>query len=245
MHLLIKLHLITLLAALLLAQAGYSDTAEKLDVILGNNGSVVKGKIIERIEGKRITVLMQNGQKISIPFSKIAEITTSDADYEKRHTEILDSLKQHRPTELSVDGKFIHIQIAYKSGKNSTAVGLSGMLGILTNQSFTLGTGIGWDKHSDGSFLPIVSEIDYYIPVGKWMPYLQLHGGYSLGWLKGLRSADYGGFRWGTGVGLQKEVNEKVSLTAQVGYEHQSVGKITPYRPSRIEWLSASVGIKF
>ena len=245
MHFMRKLHVIAILATILMAQGVDGVETEKMDVILGKNGTAVKGKIIERIEGKRITVVMSNGQRIDIPFSKISEITTSDTDYEKRHLEILDSLNASRRPELSIVDKFVHLQFNFRYGEKSTAIGLFGMVGMLTNKDFSIGLGVGWDKHSDGTLLPILNEVDYFIPIGEWMPYLHLHAGYSIGWLKGVRGADHGGFRWGTGIGFQRAVAKQLSLTAQIGYEHQSVGGYTEQLGLYPDWMSAWVGLKF
>ena len=223
----------------------FGETSTTTDVVLLKNGGVIKGKIIERIEGKQVTVETQDGERLQIPFKRIAEITTSDADYESRHTLILDSLRQTNSAPLAFTGTYYHARFAVNVSGDLTTYGVSGVVGIMTNKNFSIGPGIGWDQHKYGSLLPIYSEICYYIPSEGMTPFIYARGGFSIGWLKDLVGANFGGARWGFGLGLQRKVGTQHLLTAQAGYEKQSLTHATYRFGGYPEWISASIGLKF
>jgi hypothetical protein len=245
MPLMRKLSLFFICAVILVVQSGFGAEAEKVDVILGTNGSVVKGKIIERIDGKKITVVMSNGQRVEIPFSKISEITTSDTDYEKRHREILDSLNANRKPALKITDQIFHVELNIGGDDTSNSVSLTGVGGVMTSTGFSIGLGTGWDQHDNNRFLPIFGEIGYYLTGRKWTPYMNLQAGYSVGWLRGLRKSDYGGVRWGIGIGLQRAIKDQLALTILFSYNQQAAGHYSDISVPYFKWISGSLGLRF
>ncbi len=229
---------------LLAATVSFSAEIAVNDVVLLNNGAVVKGTIIKREEGKKIIVRMLDGKEISIPFKKISQITTSDANYEEAHQQIIDSVQQHRGTALSVIETNLHVRFNMRTGKNVTAFGVSGVVELLTNKNFSIGPGVAWDQHKYGSLLPIFSEACYYFPLEGIKPFLYGRAGFSIGWIKDLVGTDFGGARWGVGAGAQKKISNKYTLTAQVGYEKQNLMTVNPKLAGYPDWISASVGLK-
>ena len=244
-HFLRRIILMAVVVAGLTNQVGFGAESEQIDVILGNNGSVVKGKIIGRVEGKYITVQMENGQQITIRFTQIAEIMKGDANYEARHRQILDSLKQHRSESQSVVKTIVHADLNIGADDTSSAIGLTGVVALLTRKGVSVGFGAGWDQHEDNRFLPVFGELGYYFTDGNWRPYLRLQGGYSLGWRRNLNKSDFGGFRLQFGIGLQRAMSEQLSLAVQFNYNKQSAGaEIWGWVP-QFEWISGSLGIAF
>ncbi len=222
----------------------YSADGTADDVVLLTNGGIVKGRIIKREEGKKLTVRTLDGKEVNIPFDKISQITTSDANVEQLHQLIIDSVQQRRGVPLTVIATNIHARLTMRTGKDVTAFGVSGVVELLTNKNFSIGPGAGWDEHKYGSLLPIFSEICYYLPVENIQPFLYGRAGFSIGWMKGLVGSDFGGARWGVGAGVQKQISSTMLLTAQLGYEKQDLTKYNPKLSSYPDWISATIGLK-
>lgn len=237
--------LMVIAALVVMTQTAIATDNPPDDIVLLTNGGIVHGKIVERVARKKIVVEFPNGKRIDIPLRRISNITNSTVDYTTRHQEILDSLNTHRHGPLAVVGTVTQIHVGALTSTDLTAVGVSGSAAMLTSVNFLLGVSVGWNHYPKGNLLPVLCEFEYRMSRGTWQPLLFLHAGIAVGWLNGESGADFGGPRYGMGIGLLKVNHEKLAVTIRIGFEHQSVATATHGLESYPELIESSLGISF
>jgi len=230
---------------LLLASNAYGNPENESVVVIVQNGGVIKGEIIERVEGEYIVVKRSIGAPVKIPFSKIAQIIPNDSKYAVEQGQYTDSIGPQGYDSLTMIFTFVHLQLHLRSSDEISAAGVSGVVGLLTNRSFSLGPGIGLDIHKEGSLVPIYTEFTLYFTTGKWAPFVYGRAGFAIGWLRGQHGANFGGTRSGFGFGIQRKAGRRSLLTAQVGVERQSLAREYADFVVYPDWLSFAVGVKF
>jgi hypothetical protein len=237
--------LILIVSAIMPSHVAFASDDQPDDIVLLTNGGIVQGKIVERVGHHKIVVELPNGRRIDIPLKRISSITNSAADYTTRHQAILDSLNAVRNQPLAVVGTTMQIHVGALTSTKLTAVGLSGSVAMMTNRNFSLGVSAGWNRYPKGNLLPVLCEFEYRMSHGFWQPLLFLHAGIAGGWRKGRQGADYGGPRYGLGIGLLKVIHEGLAVTVRIGFEHQSVTNMTNELDSYPELVESSLGISF
>ncbi|MEW6050668.1 MAG: hypothetical protein AB1644_06355 [Candidatus Zixiibacteriota bacterium] len=220
-------------------------TPTHYDVILLNNGAMIKGTIVNRVEGEKVTVRLQDGNTMDVPFKKIAAITTSDTDYEARHKTILDSLAALRPAESHFRPMY-QLQLGGQVGSEDRLGGFAAVGGgVMTPQELFAGLTVGVDRNSEGTYVPLMCELDFFFKGHSVAPFVFFSAGYAIGWLDNYPSADFGGFRIHAGLGVRLPLSPNVWLTGRGGYVSQQVGKSTTPVGTKMDFLGLSAGLLF
>ena len=219
---------VILMPTLVYSQAQSSEEYD--DVILLKNGAVIRGKIFENVEGKKVKIERKDdGYIFEVPRNKIELITTvGDRQLEARKHQIL---IEREEKALQVRWKnYTHLGVLM--GEKKDIFSISSMNGVLIEESYFVGAGIGWDNYPNAVGIPIFAEFLKYIPWGSTNPYLYVDAGYSL--------IDVTGYTLGAGAGIAVGVSEQGALIGQIGYRVQD----TQF-DVKLNYLSLMVGYNF
>lgn len=224
-----------------LAVCGMAQT-EKYDVILLKNGAVVRGHILERIEGKKIVLKLLDGTKYEVPYRKIHSITDSDQDWQPRQKRIQDSLNLLAPS-FTPTTRIWQVRAGGQLTESKGGGYVSAGVGMLSPRSTALWLSIGFERNSESKFVPFMCELEHYVVGRRFAPFVSFGVGYSIGWLDAYQSADYGGLRIQVGVGVRLRAWDHEALQLRLTAGSQQVAKSNVITESHVELVHASVGL--
>lgn len=236
--------LISIALVLLMTVAGLAASPDipYEDVVLLNNGGIVVGRILKQGTGGNLQIEKSDGIVVDIPRKKIAEITTTYADYQTRHRQILDSIVAKRPPEWTL--RRLGIWRIGGGGGGRAMYGGSGTVAVEAIKGLYVGVGGGYDRHSDGQFLPMTGEVGLLLSPGNPRLFLVAKGGYAIGWLNDRAGANYGGARFETGFALGYSVRDDASLWGEISYVQQQINFLgSPVKT--FDLVSLKFGIQF
>jgi len=215
--------ILSLIAFCTLILAGTICAQSKEDVIYLNNGSILKGKIIEVVTGVHTSIGIVGGNVIVVPDSAIKMILVGQVIPAK------DRVNKASPVEMAAT-------VSFYGGSQNT-----GGFTCITSYRFPFrlavgaGTGIEWFDHQQ---IPFLADVKYYFLKGSWSPYIYAQGGYAVPLSKkteGDFSEDHGGLSAGTGAGMRFNFTNRNALFFSLGYRYQKTKTVSnPY-----SWLSS------
>lgn len=227
-----------LLASVCLATP--TDTAKDYDdLVLLDNGAMIKGKILEGDLGSKMKIEREDGQIIEIPRKRILLITK--AGDPKVHILQQQIIQERISRRLETKwNKFTRVGLLYNDSIKVFAVSTG--FGLVTEKLFIISAAIGWNHYPKGEGMPIYLELLGYLQKTKAQPYWYfdfgimpffgasgegLEGYYLLGWGIGVA------IPWSSGFGT----------TVQLGYRAQSFK--SSFRNRQIGLISFMAGLNF
>jgi hypothetical protein len=198
----------------------YAQTKE--DAVYLYDGSILRGRVIENVNGVKTTIEIVGHNIIVIPDSLIKMILMDQVIPGKNRE------NRASPVEMAANVNF------YGGSQNS------GGFTFITSYRFPFrlavggGIGIEWFEHQQ---IPFMADVKYYFLKGSWSPYVYAQGGYAvpLSQKSDNEWTEYhGGVLTGTGAGLRFNFTRRNALIFSVGYRYQKTETITNDYP----WMS-------
>lgn len=183
--------------------------AQKEDVVYLNNGSILRGKIIENVIGVSIRIEMVGRNVMVIPNSDIQRIVKDEpVPFSKRENKT-------SPLELTSSVNF------YGGSNNSAGFNFITAYRPCYRLAFGAGLGIEWFEKQ---MLPFMADIKFYPFKSSVSPYIYGQFGYSIPLSKnpdGELTDYYGGVLAGTGVGVRFNLPNRNAVVFSLGYRYQ------------------------
>jgi len=230
----------------------------EFDALYLNNGSVLRGKVIESTPGKGVKIEIVGNNVLFIPENEIQKIVMREGT-----TEVKTQPEQPRQSSKIEIYPQIHLfGGADQSGGITTSVAYKFPFRL----SAGAGTGVEW---FNGAMLPVFASVNYKILPGTLSPYLYGQLGYAFSIDNNQNNYDYyygqnqnnlGGFLAGIGAGLSKDISANTAITFSIGYRYQQTKITSEYNPyydsnpdhviksdrtEKFNRIALSVGIKF
>ena len=195
----------------------------EFDALYLNNGSVLRGKVLESTPGQGVKIEMVGNNILVIPESEVQKIVM-------RETEPETASKSGQPSRIEV-----HPQVHLFGGSDqSWGFTVSTAYAFPFRLSVGAGTGVEW---FNTAMLPMFAYVSYKILPGKWSPYLYAQAGYALSLEKNQDNYYYyygdqknhGGILAGAGAGIRKDFSNHSAITFSVGYRFQQSRMTSEY----------------
>jgi hypothetical protein len=216
-----KTLLLFALCAVLMTGGLYAQSKE--DVVYLNNGSILRGKVIENISGVRTSIEMVGRNILVVPDSAVKMILMDQAVKSK------DQENKTSPVEMAANASF------YGGEKNNGGFTFITAYHFPCRLSVGAGMGIEW---FDQQQIPFMADVKYCFLKGSSSPYLYALGGYAVPLSKkadGDYSDYYGGPLAGIGAGFRFNFTKRNALVFSVGYRYQKIKTVYGSYP----WLSS------
>ncbi len=198
------------------------------DLILLKNGATIMGKIVERIEGKKIVIEMEDGYRIEVPFKKIEYVTRYDDTTIEDRREMLKIRYSKIPLEHDQQ---VLAQTGILAGRHSLYNCFELIIGYMVKERTFLGVIVGLNYFLQNYYL------EWGVPLGmgyrKWLskkasrPFVYAEGGYTLilrtrSPLWGTKRSTWeGGAMAGAGFGMSVVLTSDYRFYTQAGYRFQ------------------------
>lgn len=218
--------LLLLLASGLFAQSGTDD------VVYLNNGTFLRGKIIELIPGKTLSITLTGKDTLVVMMEDVKLISKENTP---QVTVISDQneIKEHNYTllaELNFGlGLLEGLDRYLDSPQAQYSVMLSVFNGFKLSPIILLGLGIGLDVWNSRIFLPFYLDFRANFLRKDNTPFIYINTGYSLGWKSGSSGMDMGGAIAGIGIGAKFRVSPKNLMSVSLGYRFQQTRQYDVY----------------
>lgn len=210
--------ILTLLAAFISVNLNAQSTE---DIVYLNNGSILRGKITEKVSGSHVTLEMLGRNSLVIPDSVIKVVLT-DQFVQAKHRE-----NNSSPVEMAASVSFF--------GGSKNSAGCSFITSYRFPFRLSTGVGIGneWFDHQQ---IPFIADVKYSFLKGSWSPYVYAQTGYAIPLSKKPESDNtwynpnieyYGGVLTGIGGGMRFDFAGHNALIFSVGYRYQKTKTIT------------------
>ncbi len=187
---------------------------QEQDALYLNDGSVLRGKVLESTPGQGVKIEMVGDNILVIPESEIRKLIM-------RETESALPAKTGQPSKIEV-----HPQVHLFGGSDQ-----SWGFTVKTDYAFPFrlsvgaGTGVEW---FGSAMLPLFADVSYKVLPGKWSPWLYAQAGYSIPLEENQGTYYYyedqnnlGGILAGAGAGIRKDFSKHAAITFSVGYRFQ------------------------
>lgn len=205
---------------LLLLLLTFTSTAQRNPIytVYFKNGSEIKGRIIEDIEGESIK--LQRIDKSIWVFNKTDILKVESSPLAKTTPQIDFTLKSRW---------FMQVQMELMPPKQSSEGTIPAMLGVAgyqVNKHFSAGFGTGIEAYRI-SMLPLFGDVKYYFLNDLTTPFIGLKGGYAFpleNTRDELRNVDMkskGGLMGGVEVGFIRNLSSDTRFTFSLGYRYQ------------------------
>jgi hypothetical protein len=195
----------------------------KEDVVYLNNGSILRGKVIENVVGVRTSIEIFGRNIIVIPDSLVKMILMDQPVQAK------DRENKASPVEMAANVNF------YGGSANSGGFTFITSYRFPFRLSTGVGVGIEWFDHQQ---IPIMADVKYYFLKGSWSPFVYGQCGYAFPLSKKVEgdwSDYYGGVLAGAGGGMRFNFTNHNALIFSVGYRYQKTKVVTGAYP----WYSS------
>jgi len=230
----------------------------EFDALYLNNGSVLRGKVLESTPGKGVKIEIVGNNVLVIPENEIQKIVMREGTTETK-------TQPEQPEQASKIEIFPQIHLfggADQSGGVTTAVTYKFPFRL----SAGVGTGVEW---FNGAKLPVFANVHYKILPGTLSPFFYGQAGYAFSietsqgdynYYYGSNQKNHGGFLAGIGAGLSKDISANTAITFSIGYRYQQIKITSEYnayydndpnhviksdRTEKFNRIALSVGIKF
>ena len=214
-----------LLAVIFVLSGAVANAGELQDVVYLNNGSIIRGTIVEQIPNKSMKVKTSDGSVFYCELSDVMKITKEEpvggtfhrsGNYVMTRHEVTQERKTVKLDRTGYRG-FADIGGGFGVGENGDGVfSISTSHGYQFNPYFFLGGGIGIDAHIGWGYVsvPIFVDSRLYFTSGKRVtPYFGVKLGFSPSEGDGL----YFNPMFGVSIGL----NRKLAINVSLGYNLQ------------------------
>lgn len=192
------------------------------DVVYLHNGSMVRGQLIEKIEGSHVKIETADGSLWVFPMAEVKEVGTANTPARSK-----DFAQSPRGFYNLLDAGIMSGQSGDES-IHSPSVHTIG--GYRFNPHLAAGLGVGIENF-EIPLAPVFAEGRYYVlKKGRFSPFVALQGGYAIP-LKNYRDFENewinkGGIMANANIGLRNYINSNLGLVVSAGFRHQqSVSK--------------------
>lgn len=215
--------LLTLFILTCITQKVFSQVPQE-DVVYMNNGSFLRGKIVEMHPGESLRMVYAGKDTITILMSDVKIIKKENVPEE---------------TNMNFDkgvrswGYTCIIEITYGQGllegvdwKKDTAeseysVMLSVSNGLTLSPHIYLGIGVGFEVWRARKFIPVYLDFRSCFLKTANSPFLYFNLGYSAGWMENNSQPEFGGAMAGIGAGGRFAITRNKSIVVSLGYRFQ------------------------
>lgn len=223
----------------------FSQENEKLNEVYLNDGSFVRGEIIEKVENQYIRMKISGGNTVQFSMSEIKKIKTQKKGYHYFSN----------GNKVKTNGLYFSIFGGMNFGKNDyeNIYGKSFSLstGYHFNKHFGLGAGVGFDNYDPEALSAFINA--RYAPWRrKVTPYFSGKIGYGLplDLYRDHNIQDYkGGLLLNPAIGFQFSSRSNSSLLLEVGYNFQKMTRSNEWRETVdhlvFRRLCVTIGIQF
>lgn len=230
-------------------QASAQNETGFIDVIHLKNGSVIKGKILDRDEqNDDYSLRLENGDIISIQsihVKKIEEESVSPNEtllvepVFKPWWTLLEAGVALGLGDLTPEGAILENRGLYP---NIHVVNIF-MLGRHTS----MGIGIGYQNYAYGNMMPVFLDFRAYVGRKALMPMAVINAGYSFGWPKNENEPEWAGIFINPGIGAAYKLPSGTAIFMRLGYKLHRIGYEIGYDLNKINtsYLSLRFGVKF
>lgn len=215
----VALVLLVMFPLLLLAQQN------DFDALYLNNGSVLRGKVLESIPGRGVKIEFVGNNVLIIPEDEIEKIVMREGTFEVKS-------QANQPSNIEIFPQISLFGGADQSAGITTTVAYKFPFRLSTG----IGTGVEW---FNGAMLPVFANLNYKILSGTLSPFVYGHAGYAFSiengqndyYYYGQNPENHGGFLGGIGAGIRKDISPKTSITFSIGYRYQQTKITSEYSP--------------
>lgn len=199
------------------------------DIVYLVNGGVIQGTILEQIPNKTVKIKSETGQIFVLTMDEISKISKEESNTDANTGEN----KAASPPQPNTF-KYINIiepavGLGLKDNSDVHSFGLRNIFGVLCNDAFTIGLGIGVDGYASPDanlssvyFFSIFLHARAYFIKSTVSPYLSGDIGYSV-LLNGV-TGTHGGLILNPVFGIKIDLSKYTALTLGVGYRIQNYG---------------------
>ena len=210
--------------------------------IVLNNGTRIKGAIVESFDSNRLKINIYESDTISIRYDHIKKIRFKE--YGKINDDF--EYKLSNQPSLKTESFFHEIRAGLLIGDENTSGSLQTINGYQFNKYLGTGLGIGVNKYGNYLTLPIYATVKGYLFDKKVSPFYFADIGYGFAW-KSNNNEDMfeltdvqGGYYWQLGLGYQVNFYNS-SLVFTLGYINQdSKADYIYYRPWDVDNVEVS-----
>jgi hypothetical protein len=196
---------------------------DEYDAIYLNNGSILRGKVLESIPGRGVTIEIVGENVLVIPENEIEKVVMREGSVESHDV----------PFRRS--GFEIYPQAHFYGGSDqSGGFSVSGLYTLPFRLSAGIGTGVEW---FNGAKLPLFVLADYKFLKSNLSPFVFGQAGYAFAlendpntyYYYGSDQKNYGGILLGAGAGIRKDFSPHAAFTFSVGYRYQKSKMTSEY----------------
>jgi|GEM_PF-1002774 len=195
------------------------------DALYLNNGSVLRGKVLESLPGKGVKIEFVGNNVLFIPEDEIEKIVMREGIVEVKT----------QPDQASRIEIFPQISL-FGGADQSAGITTTVAYEFPFRLSIGIGTGVEW---FNGAMLPIFANVNYKILPGTLSPFVYGQAGYAFSiensqndyYYYGQNQENHGGFLGGIGAGIRKDFSPKTAITFSIGYRYQQTTITSEYSP--------------
>lgn len=196
------------------------------DAVYLNNGSIMRGKVLESAPGKGVKMEIVGNNVLVIPENEILKIVFRE------------SLSiEPAGSEISKPGKLgIHPQVHILGGSDQTW-GFTIQAGYHLPPGINVGAGTGVEKFRN-AMMPVFGQITWNIVPGKLSPYVYGMAGYAFSLERSYdyyyyqsNAKNFGGILTGCGIGIKNDISDRAFVTFSIGYRYQKDRITFTYEP--------------
>ncbi len=211
---------IILVLLFLIVSASRSFSQDRMqDVVYLNNGTFLRGNIINLVPEKSLTIVIGKKDTLEIPLSEVKEIkkepvVESSGDNREYGYTVIPELTFSWGLSEGLDRYMDEPTQEY-------SVMLSVFNGFTITPNVQLGAGVGLDIWQYRRFLPLYLDFRFNVLKTVNTPFLFTHVGYAPGWIVGESGAGWGGATVSIGVGGKFRCSSWLKMTLALGYRYQ------------------------
>lgn len=213
--------LLMLLSLLFVCIFAYGQTAME-DIIYLKNGSIIRGIIIEQIPNQSIKVQTKDKNVFVFKYDEIEKMTKEKSNVENNNSGYV-----FMNSDIKTSGYVNYSEIFYCAGvgnikyatsstmKNSDySYGFKTVNGFYVKENISLGLGLGIEKFSNVSELPITIDARYLFTKGRVSPVFNTAIGYGVG-----LNGSEGGLIFNPSFGVKAYISKDIAYFFNLGYK--------------------------
>jgi hypothetical protein len=210
-------------AMLLVAYGAMAQSYFMQEVIYLNNGSIIKGLIVEEMPGKSYVIKTSDNNIVVCDYADVLKITREvPAETAKTSTGPSDAEQQSPKKTSLLLGCSLYGEM--NSDNNYGSTGIEAIIDYKTTPYITTGLGIGIDGYDGLKWMPIFAEIKVDLGESKSRPFIYGKCGYIAPMENYNDYREYnGGLLMGAGLGLKSQIGAHTSLVFKLGYKYMAI----------------------
>lgn len=208
--------LIMVIALVVFAMDIVSAQENRQDAVYLENGSMVRGVIIENIPESHVKIQTVDGSIWVFESDRISRV------------DVVDKYKPSNPVILSPRGFYNVTDIGFLPGRNNYSgvftVSAQTSCGYRINPNISLGAGVGLENF-EVALAPLFGEARFNLLKGSFSPFLAVKGGYALP-MNNYKDANddwmyKGGPMFSSAIGIRNYFSSHMGMTVSLGYRYQ------------------------